>query len=75
MNEEDGEDGVEHQDEEDDRHGGGRVMKKEHHVNDAYEDTIHAIGIVDEKKDENENKTAERTRPRRTKPQKAKTPI
>ena len=34
-NEEDGEDGVEHEDEEDDRHGGARLVKKEHDVNDA----------------------------------------
>ena len=75
MNEEDGEDGVEHEDEVD-----GRLIKKEHDVNDAYEeeedeDTTHAIVIVDEKEGETENKTAERMRPCRTKPQKAKTVI
>ena len=35
VNEEDGEDGVEHEDEEDDRHGGARLMKQEHDVKDA----------------------------------------
>ena len=54
-------------------------MKKEHDVNDAYEEddeaTTHAIVIVDEKEGETENETTERTRPRRTKPQNAKTTI
>ena len=80
MTEEDGGDGVEHQDEEDDRHSGARAMKKEHDVNDAYEeeedeDTAHASVIVDAKEGDAENATAERTRPRRMKPQKAKTAI
>jgi hypothetical protein len=35
VNEEDGEDGVEHEDEEDDRHGGARLTKQAHDVNDA----------------------------------------
>ena len=35
MNEEDGEDGVEHGDEEGGRHSGARPMKKEHDVYDA----------------------------------------
>ena len=38
MNEEDGEDGVEHEDEEDEEdghHGGAKLMKQEHDVNDA----------------------------------------
>ena len=39
------------------------------------EDTTHAIVIADEKEGETENETAERTRPRITKPQKAKTTI
>ena len=46
---------------------GARVMKKEHDVNDTYEEeeeaTTHAIVIVHEKEDEAENETAERTRP------------
>ena len=35
VNEDDVEDGVEHEDEEDDRHRGARLMKQEHDVNDA----------------------------------------
>ena len=62
MNEEDGEDGVEHEDEEDDRNGEARLMKQEHDVNDAQEeeeeeeDTTHAISIVNVDENEGDEK-------------------